>query len=577
MAGTHSDSSKRTGGALWALLILVGIGCGMLFAIKPELFPLGSPRLVRSVVIEPEEAARNGAQWRVVTQWQGAGEAQSEALQLVEFKNVPGWEAPSPIVLKNGEFNAELKGQYQPANYSEEIILELEGATTMSNRLAPELAQYYLTHLGANEVRRLPGKDGDDISVQGIFYSSREIRTIRIKGGGTSWGFSALRNGVCDIAMAANRPSPEEAALFPENILSPEAEHQIGMDAVAIVVHKDNPVQSLTASDIGKIFRGEITSWDQVGGSSNPIKVFALRDSFGARHLVRQVFMGGKAYAAAVRDVDVHSMMSDFVSEDAHAIGFCSIAFANQCRVMPVGGDAGSEAVAPTPESVRSHTYPAFRDLYLYQLSKSKNVYARDVIRMAQSASGQELVARYGFVSMKSIAGGPGNGIQGSGAGVVDSDAGSLMSQRLAGTGSLPPLDQVGHEVVSEAARRKVLEPYWEAISGATRLPLVLWFEFGSTRLDKQSEVAFEEMIKLLKSPEHAGKKAILVGFSDSAGSYASNLAISRQRTEVVAKRMRNSGIDNVMVLAVGEEEAMEPNKTRSGRERNRRIQVWIK
>ena len=57
--------------------------------------------IVRSVVIEPEEAARNGAQWRVVTQWQGAGEAQSEALQLVEFKNVPGWEAPSPIVLKN--------------------------------------------------------------------------------------------------------------------------------------------------------------------------------------------------------------------------------------------------------------------------------------------------------------------------------------------------------------------------------------------------------------------------------------------------------------------------------------------
>ena len=64
---------------------------------------------MRSVVIEPEEAARNGAQWRVVTQWQGAGEAQSEALQLVEFKNVPGWEAPSLIVLKNGEFNAELK------------------------------------------------------------------------------------------------------------------------------------------------------------------------------------------------------------------------------------------------------------------------------------------------------------------------------------------------------------------------------------------------------------------------------------------------------------------------------------
>lgn len=612
MISSRANSKGSAKGSLvFALLALVGIACAVLFAIESDVFSFKSTKFAQKVEIGPEGAIREGAQWRVITQWQDTGNAQSEFLQLVEFKPVPGWATPAPVAVRKGETRTEIKGVYQPVEYSEEVILRLAGATTLSNCLAPELAENYLVRLGANEVRKVPGKDDRDIGVQGIFYSSREIRTIEISGGGTPSGFSELSKGTCDLAMAANRPLPAEVALFPEDIVSPETEFMVGMDAVAIVVHRDNPVQTLTIDDVGKIFRGEITSWNQIGGPSAPIKIFALRDNFGARGVVQNIFMEGQPYGAAVRDVDVHSMMSDFISADPHAIGFCSVAFAQQCRVVGIKTDAEAEAVFPTPSSIRTHAYPAFRSLYFYQLSETKNVYARDFLRMTQSLQGQELVEYCGFVNVENASFSSGQeitvgsatttvpqveeqsavatttvdadkiikeeAVPGNASEKKDAKAQSLPALNQASMGALPPLEQIDGEVVPDATRQKVLKAYREAVSGASQLPMVLRFELSGTTLDQSSQKVLGDLIRELKSPSNAGKKVILVGFSDSVGSYATNLIISQQRADTVAKTLKGKGISNVVALAAGEEDPMKPNKTRNGRIANRRVQVWVK
>lgn len=302
------------------------------------------------------------------------------------------------------------------------------------------------------------------------------------------------------------------------------------MDAVAIVVHRDNPLQALTMDDVGKIFSGEFTNWSQVGGPSAPIKVFALRENFGARGVVQDIFMKGEPYTTTIRDVDVHSMMSDFVSADPYAIGFCSVAFAQQCKVLPIKADADAEAVFPTSESIRDHTYPASRDLYFYQLSESKNVYARDFIRVAQSVKGQEFVEYCGFVDMKnssplemkdatvdsaavaSLQKAENNTTSNAIAEDTDKknveakipDASSEKKNAEApseaagwiSTATLPPLEQLDGEVVSAATRQKVLKPYREALSGASQLPMILYFELESTTLDQPSQKVLDDLIK---------------------------------------------------------------------------------
>ena len=583
---SEKDDARSSGKGWCVLLVflaLVAIGCAAALALWPDLISLGSRSIVDRVVIKPQEAVNAGAQWRVVSQWQGSGEMrETENIYLVEFMDVPGWQAPAPVVLAKGRTRGDVEGVYLPARYSEETILSCCGSSTLSGRLAPELARLYLQHLGADEVRVVPGAVADDVTVQGIFYATREIRAIEIRGQGTPAGFMALKDGGCDVAMATHRLSPVDARSFGEGVLTEESENRIGMDAVSVVVHRDNPVKSLSVEEVGKIFSGEITNWEQVGGPSAPIKVFALNEDFGTRRFFESVFLGRRELVPTARVVDVHALLSEQVAQEVWGIGFCSITLAGRCREMAVRSEADSEGVLPTAEAIRSLTYPASRSIYVYYRADSKNVYARDFVRLSLADAGQAVVEKYGFVNLGSIVGSASADVhvsqtgQSSAPSIFRPGAPSVL-KAPAISGPLPPLVQIDGEVVTEETRKSVLQEYLDAIYGAEHMPYVFRFQPSSLELDRQAVQDVDRVAALMTKPANAAKAVILVGFSDSVGAYESNLAVARKRAEAVAESLQKKGVRNVIVLAAGEEAAVEPNESRIGRERNRRVEIWLK
>jgi phosphate transport system substrate-binding protein len=579
-----SGSSGKIFGFFLAVLALAVMGAAVTFFLRPDLFSLGSVNPVAHVSIFPQEAAVGGGQWRLLSQWHGAGDLHEAGnLYRVEFKPIPGWETPPPVVLKKDETGARVEGVYKPVQYSTQTILELSGASTLASRLVPELAEFYLTNIGANEVRRIPGKSADEMTVEGIFYAAREIRAIEISGQGTASGFSALKAGDCDIAMAVHRLSAVDAKIFGEGIITEQSEHRLGMDAVAVLVHRDNPVPSLTIEQVGGIFSGEISNWEQVGGPSAPIKVFVLRENFATRRFVKDFFLDGKDFVSSARVVDIHEMLPELVSQDPWAIGFSSITMANQCREMPLKANADSDAVAPTPESIRKLAYPASRNLYLYLRATTDNVYARDFIRVALGPVGQEVVKKFGFVRNSEVVGDassadrdtPLDGSQSSFAQLPGTEPPPVL--KAPPLKSLPPLVQFDGEAVPESARRTVLQDYLDGVYGAQKLPFVFRFESGNLELDEQGGRDLARIVAMMKEPKNSGKTIVLVGYSDSVGAYASNLAVSRKRAEAVAEALGKKGVQDIVVLAAGEEGAVDRNDIRAGREKNRRVEIWIK
>ena len=109
------------------------------------------------------------------------------------------------------------------------------------------------------------------------------------------------------------------------------------------------------------------------------------------------------------------------------------------------------------------------------------------------------------------------------------------------------------------------------------RLPFVFRFQSSSLEPDQQAMQDVGRVAAMMKEPSNASKAVILVGFSDSVGDYGSNLAAARKRAEAVAHKLQAAGLRNVTVLAAGEEEAVEPNESRIGRDRNRRVEIWLK
>lgn len=615
------DAPRSSGRALNILLsvlavILIGLAIGL--ALKPEVFSLGKNRIVDAVSISPQEAVVGGAQWRVVSQWQGSGDFQEEgSFYLVEFKPIPGWEAPAPVVLRKGAPVAQVEGVYREVAFSEQRLFSLAGASTMAHRLVPELAEFYLRHIGANEVRKVPGKAADELTLQGIFYSTKEIKTIDISGKGTPSGFADLESGACDIAMSVRRASVATEGGWAERLLTPDAEFPVAMDAVAIVVNPSNSVQAkgLSVDQVRQIFSGEVTNWSQLGGESLPIKGIALRDSFGTRAFFEDKFMGGQSLASTVREVEAHAQVADLVAQDPQAIGFCSLAFVHQAREVAIRSGPDGDPVLPSPRAIRDRTYSAFRGLYLYARSESKNVYARDFALACGSPAGQEVVHRFGFVGLKDEAEADSSGSKTvsvtTGAtevprdqenatsapeapdtsAVIESGAGRVLNATAqAGTlvlnatssiyeipETLPHLIQVDGETVPEATRRKVYGAFREAVLGAEHLPQVFHFELGSSALDSQALKDLDLVMETMRTPERMGKKMIVVGFSDSYGSYLGNQDISLKRAEVLAAAARARGAEVVMVLGAGEELPLVSNAKRAGREQNRRAEIWIK
>ena len=91
---------------------------------------------------------------------------------------------------------------------------------------------------------------------------------VEVSGGGSGVGIAALEKGSIDIANASRNMKPEEIEQAKKNTGKEPKEFIIGYDALAIYVHKDNPIQTISLEELEGIFAegGTITKWSQLTG-----------------------------------------------------------------------------------------------------------------------------------------------------------------------------------------------------------------------------------------------------------------------------------------------------------------------
>ena len=103
---------------------------------------------------------------------------------------------------------------------------------------------------------------------------------ISVTGGGSGTGIASLINGTADIANASRAMKQEERAEAQANDIQP-VEIPVARDAIAVIVHPDNPVESLTLQQISDIYSGKITNWKEVGGEDRPIVLLSRETNSG--------------------------------------------------------------------------------------------------------------------------------------------------------------------------------------------------------------------------------------------------------------------------------------------------------
>jgi phosphate transport system substrate-binding protein len=203
--------------------------------------------------------------------------------------------------------------------------------------------------------------------------------SITVTGTSTGSGFKKLLDGEADLMMASRKLSAEEAKMAEEKGLSLGSKY-IGQVELAVITNEKNNVDVLTMEQLAKIFKGEITNWNEVGGPNEQIKVTArAAPESGAGVVFQKVVLKGAPYAKN------HVVMSSYnttlmVCGKSFAIGYIPTATSYFDRI----GERGVKIInlkkqpdsAPYPLSsgvTKDTLYPISVAFFLYWNAKSEN------------------------------------------------------------------------------------------------------------------------------------------------------------------------------------------------------------
>ncbi|MEO0010284.1 MAG: substrate-binding domain-containing protein, partial [candidate division WOR-3 bacterium] len=161
-----------------------------------------------------------------------------------------------------------------------------------------------------------------------------------------------------------------------------------------------NPVSQLTIEQIGAIYRGEITNWNQLGGPNKKIVLYGRQPNSGTFVFFREEVVKGE-YSPAMRQMNGNAQIVEGVRADEGGIGYVGLGYIKGIegiKPVAVARKAGEAYVAPTDEAkVRSGAYPLTRPLYQYTNGRPKGI-VRDFILFELGPQGQKIVEEEGFV-----------------------------------------------------------------------------------------------------------------------------------------------------------------------------------
>jgi phosphate transport system substrate-binding protein len=231
-----------------------------------------------------------------------------------------------------------------------------------------------------------------------------EVR-VAVTGGGSGTGIAGLINKTVDLANASRAMKKEEIESAKKNGVDP-VEHTVARDAIAVVVHPDNPVQGLSIPQIADIYTGKITNWQEVGGNNLPIVLLSRESNSGTyvyflENVVRQGKKNDIMFSPDTLLMPSSEGISNEVRQNPNAIGYDGLGYVtSDQKVLAVAGDATSAHVLPSVDTVNDNTYPISRPLYMYTAGEPQGA-LKIYLDWIMGPEGQAIVPTLGFVPLQ--------------------------------------------------------------------------------------------------------------------------------------------------------------------------------
>ncbi len=413
--------------------------------------------------------------------------------------------------------------------------LQIQGSNTIGANLGPALVRGMLQEQGFNNVQIEPGSNANEQRISGVNSANKRV-FIDVAAHGSSTAFVALQDASAQIG-AASRPikaAEIQALAGVGDFKSAAAESVIAIDGLAVILNQNNPLSSLSTSQIAQAFSGEVKTWEELGGSGGPIHLYARDDNSGTYDTFKELVLSanGKTLAPSSKRFESSEELSDLVSQDPQGIGFIGLPYIRQAKALAVT-DGQSLPMLPTPTLVATEDYPLSRRLFFYNAPNANNPWAQALVKFTHSDKGQAIVAKIGFVPQ------------------------SVAAVTVNASSSMPPI-------------------YRELAHQAQRLTVNFRFQQGSAKLDNKALRDIERLQEYLNANNKQYHDVVLVGFGDPKVDETNALLLSKWRAHVVRRELSKGKIIIDKIIGFGAQLPVANNQGDDGRIKNRRVEVWV-
>ena len=238
---------------------------------------------------------------------------------------------------------------------------------------------------------------------------------VQIEGKGSSTAPPALISGTAQFGPMSRTMKASEIDEFEKKYGYKPTAIRVAVDALAVYVNKDNPLQQLTMQQVDAIFsKGRacggkpIANWGQAGVSgglsSRPISLYGRNSASGTYGFFKEHALCKGDFKDTVKEQPGSASVVQGVTEDQSAIGYSGIGYRTSgVKPLKLAAKAGAPFYSVDPADVYSGNYPLSRFLYIY-INKAPNKpldpLVREYVKYILSQEGQQNVVKDGYMPL---------------------------------------------------------------------------------------------------------------------------------------------------------------------------------
>jgi phosphate transport system substrate-binding protein len=215
-------------------------------------------------------------------------------------------------------------------------------------------------------------------------YMSRHPEShIYVQGGGSTAGIEAVITRAAKIGMSSRNLIGEERKLYAVTIAK---------DAIAIILHPQNPIQDLSLDQIREVFSGKIRDWKELGGPHHPIVLVTREEGSGTREAFQKFVMGKEDISLEALVQDSNGAVRQVVASNPNAIGYISLGLVNnQIKALKISG------VEPNLTDIENGKYTLVRP-FLFVFNEEPVGEAKSFLEFVLSPLAQKMLFKEGLV-----------------------------------------------------------------------------------------------------------------------------------------------------------------------------------